>query len=96
MIRVARSAEDFAHCAAISNAVHPDSPVTADLIASAPGACLVREAGYAYVAHSSPPGSAFAMVRVRPTVEGNDAMRGVNERLGYRPLPAWIVVQGPA
>jgi RimJ/RimL family protein N-acetyltransferase len=29
------------------------------------------------------------------TVEGNDAMRGVNERLGYEALPAWIVVQGP-
>jgi RimJ/RimL family protein N-acetyltransferase len=31
---------------------------------------------------------------VTSTVEGNDAMRGVNARLGYRPLPAWIVVQG--
>ena len=27
-------------------------------------------------------------------VEGNAAMRGVNERLGYRELPALIVVEG--
>ena len=33
---------------------------------------------------------------VTSSVEGNAAMRAVNERLGYRPLPAWIVVQGPA
>jgi mycothiol synthase len=29
-------------------------------------------------------------------VEANAAMRAVNERLGYRPLPAWIVVEGAA
>jgi len=29
-------------------------------------------------------------------VDGNVAMRAVNERLGYDPLPAWIVVRGPA
>jgi GNAT superfamily N-acetyltransferase len=28
--------------------------------------------------------------------EGDAAMRAVNERLGYEPLPAWIVVRGPA
>lgn len=66
MIRRARTAADFARCAEISNAVHPDSPVTADVIASAPGSCLVHDDGYAYVAGSSIPGSAFAMVRVRP------------------------------
>jgi RimJ/RimL family protein N-acetyltransferase len=33
---------------------------------------------------------------VTSSVEGNEAMRAVNERLGYKPLPAWIVVQGPA
>jgi hypothetical protein len=27
-------------------------------------------------------------------VEGNIPMRGVNERLGYMPLPASIVVEG--
>lgn len=27
-------------------------------------------------------------------VAGNDAMRAANERLGYRPLPASIVVEG--
>jgi mycothiol synthase len=29
------------------------------------------------------------------TVAGNDAMRGVNERLGYRPFREEIVVEGP-
>jgi len=30
------------------------------------------------------------------SVEANAGMRAVNERLGYRPLPAWIVVEGAA
>jgi mycothiol synthase len=30
------------------------------------------------------------------TVEGNIAMRAVNERLGYRPLPPVVIVQGAA
>jgi GNAT superfamily N-acetyltransferase len=66
MIRRAGTPADFAHCAEINNAVNPDSPVTADVIASAPGACLVHAGGYAYVSSSSIPESAFAMVRVRP------------------------------
>jgi mycothiol synthase len=33
---------------------------------------------------------------VTSMVDGNAAMRAVNERLGYEPLPAWIVVSGPA
>ena len=33
---------------------------------------------------------------VSSMVEGNAAMRGVNVRLGYRELPASIVVEGPA
>lgn len=32
---------------------------------------------------------------VTSTVAGNDAMRGVNERLGYRPFSEEIVVEGP-
>ena len=32
---------------------------------------------------------------VTSSVDGNTAMRAVNERLGYKPLPAWIVVRGP-
>jgi mycothiol synthase len=32
---------------------------------------------------------------VTSMVDGNAAMRAVNERLGYRPLPASIVVRGP-
>jgi mycothiol synthase len=31
---------------------------------------------------------------VTSMVDGNAAMRAVNERLGYEPLPAWIVVKG--
>jgi GNAT superfamily N-acetyltransferase len=33
---------------------------------------------------------------VSTMVEGNDGMRAVNARLGYRELPGWIVVEGPA
>jgi RimJ/RimL family protein N-acetyltransferase len=33
---------------------------------------------------------------VTSMVTGNEAMRAVNERLGYRALPASIVVRGPA
>ena len=66
MIRRASTSADYAHCAEINNAVNPDGAVTADVIASAPGACLVHRGGYAYVGGSSIPGSAFAMVRVRP------------------------------
>jgi GNAT superfamily N-acetyltransferase len=33
---------------------------------------------------------------VSTMVEGNKGMRVVNARLGYRELPAWIVVEGPA
>jgi mycothiol synthase len=32
---------------------------------------------------------------VTAMVAGNEAMRAVNERLGYRPLPGSIVVRGP-
>jgi len=66
MIRAARSADDFALCVEINNAVNPDSPVTAEQLATATGVILVHEDGYAYVDRSSIPGSAFAMVRVRP------------------------------
>jgi GNAT superfamily N-acetyltransferase len=66
MIRVASIEDDFARCAAINNVVNPDRPVTADLLATAPGTFVVHDAGYAYVAESSIPGSAFAMIRVLP------------------------------
>ena len=64
MIRLAETRADFAHCAEINNAVNPDQPVTVDQIATAPGACVVHDDGYAYVVESSISGSAFAMVRV--------------------------------
>jgi mycothiol synthase len=68
MIRRAESADDFAFCADVCNAVHPDNPVTGELFAArATGAFLVHEAGgYAIVDSSRIPGAAFAMVRVRP------------------------------
>ena len=30
------------------------------------------------------------------TQQGNEAMQAVNERLGYRPRPAWVTMKGPA
>jgi GNAT superfamily N-acetyltransferase len=78
MIRLAQTRADFALCAEINNAVDPERPVTVDVIAGAPGAIVVHEAaGYAYVVESSIPGSAFAMVRVRPESRG----RGVGGAL---------------
>ena len=77
MIRLAETRADFALCAEINNAVNPDRPVTADLIATAPGAFVVHDDGYAFVVESSIPGSAFAMVRVRPESRG----RGVGGAL---------------
>ena len=77
MIRTAKTRADFAFCAEINNAVNPDQPVTLDQIATAPGACVVHDGGYAYVVESSIPGSAFAMVRVRPESRG----RGVGGAL---------------
>jgi len=77
MIRLAKTRADFALCAEINNAVNPDRPVTVDLIATAPGAFVVHDDGYAYVAESSIPGSAFAMVRVRP----DSRRRGVGSAL---------------
>jgi mycothiol synthase len=65
MIRAARSADDFALCAEINNAVNPDRAVTAEQLSTATGVILVHEDGYAYVDRSNMPGSAFAMVRVR-------------------------------
>jgi len=68
MIRRADSAEDFAFCADVCNAVHPENPVTEALFAErSTGAFLLHEGGgYALVDRSSIPGTAFAMVRVRP------------------------------
>ena len=77
MIRVANTAEDFAYCAELNNAVNPDSPATAEQLSTAPGVLLVHVDGYAYVDRSSIPGSAFAMVRVRPEARN----RGVGTSL---------------
>jgi GNAT superfamily N-acetyltransferase len=71
VIRVAGTSDEFAFCAEINNAVNPDSPVTAEQLASAVGTLLVHGGGgYAYVDRSSVPGCAFAMVRVRPEARG--------------------------
>src|SRR4051812_43497077 len=82
MIGVGRSADEFAHCAEINNAVNPDHPVTADVIASAPGECLVHDDGYAYVTRSSLPESAFTMVRVRPQMRRRGVGGSLLERAG--------------
>jgi GNAT superfamily N-acetyltransferase len=68
MIRRAESPDDFAFCADVCNAVHPDNPVAGELFAArATGVFLLHDAGgYAIIDSSSIPGNAFAMVRVRP------------------------------
>ena len=70
MIRRAQTAEDFAFCADICNAVNPHYAVTGELFAArATGSFLVHEGGgYALVDRSSLPDTAYAMVRVRPEV----------------------------
>ena len=67
MIRVAETVDDLRSCVAVCNAVHPDAPVTLDLLQRSSGSFLLHgDDGYAYVDRSSVPGSAFAMVRVQP------------------------------
>jgi mycothiol synthase len=65
MIRRAEQREDFALCAEIHNAVHPDGAVTVDQLAESKGTLLLHSAdGYAYLDRSSIPDSAFTMIRV--------------------------------
>jgi GNAT superfamily N-acetyltransferase len=72
MIRRAETTDDLRACVAVCNAVHPEAPITVDMLERANGSFLLDDGkGYAYVDRSSVPGSAFAMVRVRP-----DARRG--------------------
>jgi GNAT superfamily N-acetyltransferase len=67
MIRRSSARDDLAFCVEIKNAVDPDEPVSVDDFRPDAGAYLLHEGGgYAFVACSSLPGSAFAMVRVRP------------------------------
>lgn len=68
MIRRAQDTDDFAFCANVCNAVHPDNPVTGELFAArTKAACLLHEGGgYAIVDDSIIPETSFAMVRVRP------------------------------
>ena len=78
MIRVAASPADFELGAEIYNEVSPDSTLSPARAASSPGRTLLHgEDGFAYVDRSSIPGSAFAMVRVRPASRG----RGVGTAL---------------
>src|SRR4051794_30084809 len=70
-IRAASTPADFELCAAIYNEVTPDATLSPKRAASSPGSTLLYgEAGFAYVDRSSIPGSAFAMVRVRPESRG--------------------------
>jgi mycothiol synthase len=68
MIRRAETLGDFALCADVCNAVHPENQVTGELFAArTKAAFLLHEGGgYAIVDDSSIPETAFAMVRVRP------------------------------
>jgi mycothiol synthase len=65
MIRRAEQREDFALCAEINNAVHPERAVTVDQLTESKGTFLLHGAdGYAYVDRSSIPDCAFTMIRV--------------------------------
>lgn len=79
MIRRVETPSDYARCARICNAVEPQQPVTAEQLAARhDGSLLLHEGGgYAFVARSSYPGSAFAMVRVLPEAR----RRGVGSAL---------------
>jgi GNAT superfamily N-acetyltransferase len=67
MIRRAVTPDDFAFCADVCNAVHPDNPVAEELFARSRGVFLIHGGGgYALIDRSSIPGTAFSMVRVRP------------------------------
>jgi len=67
MIRAADTADDLRSCVAVFNAVHPDAPITLELLQRSSGSFLLHgDDGYAFVDRSSVPGSAFAMVRVLP------------------------------
>ena len=67
MIRRAENEADLQVCVDVCNEVQPDEPVAIGLLERSGGTFLLHgEDGYAYVDRSSVPGSAFAMVRVRP------------------------------
>ena len=67
MIRVADGRADFERCAAIYNAVEPESELTPEQAAGGNGTAFVHEGGgFAFVGPSSVTGSAFGMVRVHP------------------------------
>jgi GNAT superfamily N-acetyltransferase len=79
MIRVAVSTADLERCAEITNAVHPDEPVSLEQLRGATeGTMLLDDAGgYAYVSPSSVADSTYAMVRVHPEARG----RGIGSAL---------------
>jgi GNAT superfamily N-acetyltransferase len=67
VIRRAETRADLERCVEICNAVHPADPVVLDQLVESDGAFLLHVGGgYAFVDRSSVPGSAYAMVRVRP------------------------------
>ena len=79
MIRVAVSTADLERCVEITNAVHPDDPVSVEQLrgASAGTMLLDDDGGYAYVSPSSVADSTYAMVRVHPEARG----RGIGSAL---------------
>ena len=77
MIRQVRTDAELEACVRIANAVEPH-PAPIDLLRQVSDRMLLDErGGYAYVNHSSVPGSAFAMVRVHPEARG----RGIGSGL---------------
>jgi len=67
MIRRAETETDLQACVDVYSAVHPEAPITVEMLERSSGSFLLDgERGYAYVDRSSVPGSAYAMVRVRP------------------------------
>lgn len=79
MIRVAVSTADLERCVEITNAVHPDEPVSLEQLRGATDGTMLLddEGGYAYVSPSSVADSTYAMVRVHPEARG----RGIGSAL---------------
>jgi GNAT superfamily N-acetyltransferase len=81
MIRVAVSTADLERCVEITNAVHPDDPVSLEQLRGATdGAMLLDDAGgCAYISPSSVADSTYAMVRVHPSARDRGIGSGLLE-----------------
>ena len=78
MIRLAENEADLQVCVSVCNEVQPEHPVSIGQLEHSSGTFLLHgDHGYAFVDRSSVPGSAYAMVRVRPGVR----RRGIGSAL---------------